>query len=119
MKLNETKEGAMKKFTFCQYRPTGKWASFESESHDIKLDKLVVGHIQQMVGSSARPVNAELDGKFKVSLAVKKERTEDNPAPFKWVYLKKNFDDAATAKEFLNSNVAKILEMFDLYKFED
>lgn len=104
-------------FTFKKHIATGRFRSFENESHDIKLNRLVVGSIQELGGKSYDKFG-DLAGKFRVSFMVKREKTLLDPAPFKWVRLKLHFNKADLAREFILANEAKLLKKFDLYQQE-
>lgn len=87
------------KFTFKANRPTGKYRSFFATTHDIKLKGEVVG---------------EIDDNLTIRLMIlKKDINEDgNPnCKWKWVKLKKKSSTLEEAKEFLNSNIDKIIEL--------
>ena len=99
-------------FTYKKHIATGRYRSFESERHDIKLKKKVVGHIYE---------NGHFDKwqGFKVHLAVKKEPTKEQPAPFKWVVVKQIFVSADEAKAWLAQNYERVIKELDLHQFED
>lgn len=95
-----------KKFTFKTDKPTGKYKAFHDEYHHIKLNKKTVGSI---------------DDEFphKIRLQVIKDGvniTDDNPnCPWKWIILKKENNSIEEAKQFLNNNIDKILETYNLH----
>ena len=97
------------KFTFKKYIPTGRYKSFELKYTDIKLKKKVIGHISELRDSH----------KYRVSFAIKKEKTKKDPAPFKWVSFKKQFDTEKEARDFVNDDPQAIQDKLDLYSFED
>lgn len=94
-------------FTFKKDIPTGRYASFEAESHEIKLKRKVVGSIAEIrtIGRSSDPD----EGKFAIRLAVKVTPSEEKPAPFKWITLKYRAEDALEAKKLLNDNFEAII----------
>ncbi len=92
---------ATPKFTFKTIKDTGKWSSFYPKSHEILHNKIKIGNID--------------DDTYKIRLKVKKEPTKDDPAPFKWITLKKDSSSLDEAKEFLNKNITVILERYDLF----
>ena len=93
----------MKKFTFKKQKKEGRFRSFQPDFTDIKLSGKVVGHIT----------------KCKVSFAIKKERTEKDPAPFKWVRLKKVFENEQAARDLVKLLEKEIQKKYDLYLFDD
>lgn len=100
------------KFTYKRHTSTGRYKSFDHERHDIKLKKKVVGHIKEASHFS------NLDG-FGIMLATKKSPTTEEPANFKWVFLKRRFKTAQEAKVFLDENFQELTAQHDLYSFED
>jgi len=93
-------------FTFKTEKPTGKWKSFDSDNHIIKMDKKEVGTI-------------ESDKPFKIRLMVMKNDviTDNNPnCAWKWITLKKESETLEQAKEFLNANFDAIVSKFTLHK---
>jgi len=46
-------------------------------------------------------------------------RTEKDPAPFRWLTLKKKCTSEPEAREFLREYGEEIQEKYDLYYFED
>ena len=97
------------KFTFKKDVPEGPYNSFEMGSTDIKLKKKVVGHI-----SERRP-----DYQWTVSFAIKKEKTKQKPAPFKWIKLIHPFESEKRARKFCQDHADEIINKYDLYSFED
>ena len=97
------------KFTFKKYIATGLYKSFELKHTDIKLGGLEVGAIDQQKDSY----------KYKISFAIKKERTIKEPAPFKWISLKVRFETEKEARVFIKRHEIEIQEKYDLYQFED
>jgi hypothetical protein len=105
------------KLTFKKHIATGRYRSFESESHEIKLKGKMIGHISEVSGRWTSGDDPDV-GKFKVSLAIKKEVTDEDLSEFKWVYLKKRFDNAKEAREWLNEHIDSIASKHDIHQFE-
>ena len=93
-------------FTFKTEPSTGRYRSFYPDQHYIKWQKKEVGRIDDILP-------------YKIHLAVKIEVTLEEPAGFKWICLKKEFQSVKEAKEFLNANFDVIIRQFDLYQFEN
>jgi hypothetical protein len=90
----------MAKFTFKMHRETGLRAVAYRPNSDIKIKGVVVGSIREGT----------------IRLMVKRERTEDDPAVFRWVTLKKRFSSDAEAREFLRGvGVEAVMRAHDLY----
>jgi hypothetical protein len=98
----------MKKFTFKINKETGRYRSFYPDQCDIKLNKMVVGSISK---------SREHD--YTIGLMVKKEVTEKDPAPFKWIFFNREFKTINDAKIALQEQAEKIFTKFDLYQMED
>ena len=98
----------MEKFTFKKKIKTGRFSSFEKEYHTIKLNKKLIGGIHETD-----------DGNYQIRLMVQKEKTKEDPAPFKNVFLKMKFDNAELAREFVNKNSELIMSKFNLHQIED
>uniref|UniRef100_A0A6M3L0A0 Uncharacterized protein n=1 Tax=viral metagenome TaxID=1070528 RepID=A0A6M3L0A0_9ZZZZ len=94
-------------FTFKKQKKEGRYKSFQKDFTDIKLKKKAVGYIAQ-----------EETFSYRVSFAIKKEKTKSDPAPFKWITFKKRFKTEKRARKFANKNFNEIIEKFDLHKFE-
>lgn len=97
------------KFTFKTDVPTGKWRSFDSPYHNIKLKKKKIGNIDDNKPHYIR---------FAV---IKKDINEDGNlnCEWKWIKLKHKSESVQDAKDFLNENIDEILLTFDLYYFEN
>ena len=98
-------------FTFKTNKPTGRYRSFEVDEIEIKIKRKVVGYIRVLSQHS-------MAGPFQIRLAIKKEKTKENPAPFKYITLNRKFATVPELKEFLNTNEGVIRVQFDLYSFE-
>ena len=98
------------KFTFKKHIPTGRYRSFETENHDIKLAKQIVGYISE---DSYRS-NIKFEERFSVSFAI---IDDTKNCGWKWIILKKRFGNAEDARTFVNMNAEKIQEQLNLYKF--
>lgn len=59
-------------------------------------------------------------GVWVIRIAVKREPTAMDPAPFKWVLFKQKFSDEALAREYIVQNLATALEKsnYKIYQFE-
>ena len=92
------------KFTFKTAYPTGRYSSFFSNTHHIKLNKILCGTIGDSIP-------------HKIRLQVmKKDINEDsNPnCEWKWITLKKESKTLIEAKEWLNQNFEKINTVFNI-----
>jgi hypothetical protein len=96
----------LKKFTFKTTKPTGRYRSFESHYHAIKLNKIVVGYISDKI-----PHTIHL-------MVIKKDINEDGNknCPWKWIKLKKESQSLEEAKNFLNEILEKIHSTFTFPK---
>jgi hypothetical protein len=106
------------KLTFKKHIPTGRFRSFEPEVHDVKLKGQLIGHISEISSRLGEVVDSDDFGKFRISLKIKKEVTEENPAAFKWIFFKKRFESAKEAREWLNEHTDSIVSKYDIYQFE-
>ena len=97
----------MKKFTFKKTIPEGRYRSFERDHTKIKLNKNEVGYITEIEYNM-----------YKVYFAVKKEKTEKNPASFKWTYITKIFNSEKQAREYVRERNDIIQRALDLHQFE-
>ena len=100
--LNESKGKV--KFTFKTEKPTGRYKSFDSNNHIIKLNGFGVGSIDD-------------EKPHKIRLMVyKKDVLEDgNPnCKWKWIVLKSNFENLEDAKKYILDNAIKITTQFNL-----
>jgi len=96
------------KFTFKTEKPTGKYISFYNDHHLIKFKRIKVDYF------SNEPF-------YKINLKViKKDIDEDgNPnCKWKWITLKKESESLQEAKDYLNQNIDKILEKYELVNEE-
>ena len=104
------------KITFKKDSPATGLSSVGSPNPDtnIKVDKLVVGTI-------AAPNWQTKDNLWSVRLTVAKEKTEDDPAPFRWITMKKRFASEPEAREFVRGHLASIVggRNLELYQFPD
>lgn len=93
------------KFTFKTEKPTGRYRSFQSASHDIKLGGAWCGSIDD-------------DPPHKVRfMKLKDDPMEDgNPnCAWKWVTLKKEFQSVADAKEWVRENSELIQRQIKIF----
>jgi len=91
--------------TFKTEKATGRYRSFESDYHIVNAGGLQVGSILD-------------EAPYTISLMVKKECTEQDPAPFKWITLAKKSMRLMDAKDFLHRNWLTIIKKHDLYQLE-
>lgn len=95
-----------------QEKPTGLAAIGQPYAHvDIKADKKKCGCIF--------PPNRYGQDYWKVSLAVKKEPSEESPAPFAWVSFKFQGKDENEAREFVKKYWDKFQEKYDIFQWGD
>lgn len=86
------------KFTFKANKPEGRYRSFFSTSHVVKVKGKEVGLISE----------DPKEFKWKIQLMV------EEGTSFKWVTLKARFDNVPLAKEFLNGKSEQIFKQFKL-----
>lgn len=101
--FNEAKK-ITPKFTFKTVTPTGKWKSFDKNQYLIKYNNEEVGRIT--------------DNEWKIKLTIIKDdiNSDGNPnCTWKWITLGKKSESLQEAKDFLNQNIDKILEKYNLY----
>lgn len=106
----------MKQFTFKKNIPTGYYAHFETEYHDIKLEGDIVGCITECKSYGTKKRSD--DGKFAIGLKVwKKDIYEDgNPnCAWKWIYLKYRANSGEEARDFIRKYNDKLQELFPIY----
>ena len=94
-------------FTFKKHAKTGRYRSFDYNHTDIKLKGKVVGSINE--GSNR---------KYRISFVIKKEKTKEDPAPFKWIRLKFVCDNEDDARNIVKRYSAELQERYDLYLFD-
>lgn len=100
----------MKKFTTKTTQPTGRYRSFDSAYHEIKLNGIRVGTI-----SDKKP--------HSISLNVTKEESDKvndkNPnCEWKRITLKREFESVNAAKEWVKENSEKIQTQFKIHDKE-
>jgi len=96
-------------FTFKTQKPVGKWKSFESDYHQIKLDGFEVGSIDDKTP-------------HKINLMVLKDDVLKSKNPncvWKFITLKKEFQNIKEAKVFLATNFELINSQFNIFKLEN
>lgn len=92
------------KFTFKTNKPTGKYRSFDTDYHHIKLAGREVGNIS--AGKT-----------FRINLNVMKTETitDSNPnCPWKRITLKKESETLQEAKDWLNANFKSITAKYTI-----
>jgi hypothetical protein len=109
------------KFSFKRYVPVGRYRSFDAQNnYNVKLRGKVVGSISEV--RTIGPNTREDEGKFILRFMVtKKDPMEDkNPnCAWKSVTLKRRFDSAEEAKQFILDNAERLLQQFDLHCLEN
>lgn len=96
------------KFTFKQEKPTGRYRSFNSTTHIIKLKRKQCGYFFEKFGTIESPI----------FLAIEKDETHDDGNPnCKWmnIALKKRFEKVEEAKEWLINNTEAINSKYKLH----
>jgi hypothetical protein len=107
----------MSKFTFKKTPRAGRWASFDLETHEIKLKGKQVGMISEVGNRSMDPEPPPgMAGKFRVSFTV--EDPLNRPAGRKWIRLKAVFDNAQEAREWLNAHAEELQKKFPLHALD-
>ena len=99
----------MPSFTFRKVPRTGRYGSFELKETEIKLNKMQVGRIFEI----------RKNHKYRISFAVKREPTEEYPAPFEWITLKKICNTEPEARDFVKKHEKEIREKSNLHFFKD
>jgi hypothetical protein len=96
------------KFTFKTEKPTGKWKSFDSDSHYIKMGGKEIGSIDP-------------DKPHKVSFMVIKDdiNSDGNPnCVWKRITFKREFETVEAAKKWLTENAERLTSTYNFYKLE-
>jgi hypothetical protein len=80
----------------------------------------IIKESKKEVGIIYAPNWKTKDNMWGVSISVKKQITKKEPAPFKWVHLKKRFNTEPEARVFVKENLQNFLEKtkHELYHFE-
>lgn len=94
-------------FTFKKHIAVGRYSSFELDQTEIKLKKQQVGIIYET-----------REHLYKIRFAIKKEKTTEDPADFKWIILKGKFNTEEKARGIIKKFSKEIQEKYDLYFFE-
>lgn len=96
----------MKNFTFKKVpKYKYKWTVYNTTI--IKLNKKEIGYIR------------ENNSCWKISIAIKKEKTKQDPCDFKWITLKYKAKDENQAREFLKVNCKNIQNKYELHQFDN
>lgn len=103
MLLGIDQEEKMKRDLMVEIEAVLMSVGYPHPTHAIKVNKKEVGMIQSPNWTSKEHV-------WKVHLTVLQEKTTENPCDFRWVVVKKNFENADEAKAFLKENLQKIHE---------
>ena len=96
------------KFTFKTEKPTGRYRSFSSEYHIIKMKKYTVGTIT--------------DRDWNIRLMVLKDEINEHGNPnceWKWITLKKQSASLQEAKDWLNVNFISLNQKYKIVGTED
>lgn len=91
------------KFTFKKHIRTGKYRSFEKELTDIKLNTKITGSI------------SEETGVYRIGLIVRDLSGKNPNCCWKWIFLATKFDSEKDARVFLNKNIDRIMEKYELH----
>lgn len=102
------------KFTFKTTKPTGRYGTFYSPYHTIKLNGVSVGEITHPYGLT--PIH-------KIRFQVIKDEddiiNDKHPnCSWKWITLKKEFKSIEDAKEFISTHNDTIQQKYNLKKEE-
>jgi len=102
---SKMKTKKQEKFTFKTTKPTGKYRSFYSDHHYIKIRKKECGNIDN------KPPH-------RIRLMIIKENINENRNPnckWKWISMKRESKTLQEAKDFLNNNIDIILAKYELH----
>jgi hypothetical protein len=121
MKAKLINEAIKTNFSFKKYVPEGRYRSFEPHNnYDIKLNRKITGSIMEV--RTLGPDKKEDEGKFLLRLMInKKDPMEDkNPnCSWRWITLKRRFESAEEAKQFVLDSGERLMQQFDLHCLED
>lgn len=95
------------KFTFKTKKATGRYRSFYSDQHEIKLQGHKIGSIEDTPP-------------HKIHIAVEKTEEELKIQPqcsWKWIVFKKDHDSVEAAKTWLNEHTETIVNKLNIHKF--
>lgn len=95
----------MAKFTFKTEKQTGRYKSFFTPWHYIKLNGKQVGSIEHK--------------SWRIRLMVYDEKLENTNCKWKWITLKKEPTSLQDAKDWLLNSQKTIEEKYKLHKLED
>lgn len=99
---------ATKKFTFKTTKPIGRFASFDTAYHEIKL-----------AGKCCGTIGVEAPHKVRLMVMKTEKFTDSNTnCPWTWIKLAKENATVQAAKDWLNENFASINEKYTLYTQE-
>lgn len=103
------------KFTFKKHIKGGRYHSFELDYTDIKIKSKICGSISEI---NSRHPNA---GKYRVGFMVNRKKTEQDPAPFRWAWVKRLFASESEARTFVTEKGNEVLEQakVELYLLEE
>lgn len=102
------KKATLVKFTFKKTVHEGRFKSFQTEHHTVKLNGKEIGIITELDLTRYGVIDASgNDGKFEIRICVKREPakiTKQSPCEFKWCIIKQKFDSAELARKFIVDN---------------
>ena len=93
------------KFTFKTEKAKGSYRSFFPDTHQIKLNKIMVGNILN-------------DPPHHIRLMVFKDDINEDGNPncsWRWVELRKDFESVKDAKIFLNNHYLAIMDKYNIH----
>lgn len=80
---------------------------------DIKVNKKKCGNISPPNWSS-------VDNNWRIQICVKKPEPDNNPnCDWKWMMVKKDFDNEKEARQWCKDNLQSAVEGYELHYFED
>ena len=95
----------MKTFTFKKHIPIGRYRCFETESHDIKRNKKIVGSISQ----------SRHEENFSIRFIVKCAKEK---CGWRWITFMRKFSSGEEAREFVKKFEIEIQNKYDLHELE-
>ena len=114
-----------RKFSFKKDIPTGKWGHLEPHNnYTIKLDGKEIGAINEIIlrNDFFNRYNKEDDGKFEIRFMINKKDPMEDKNPnclWRWVTLKRKFENSEEAKQFVIDNSELIQKQFNFHCLEE